>query len=154
LSREKPPELSDDDVRAISCYRSLVRATLSIKGSLSRQVRKFKLSEAQFGMLELLYREGTMTQKEIAGELGVSYGEITHLVEKLREKKMAARRRRAIDRRFIVIGITSFGRWYMEYAEPSAVKIIADGMKLLAAEEQEELMRLCKKVEEGEKDEG
>ncbi len=131
------------------CYRALARATSSIKGQLSKQVRKFKLSEAQFGMLELLYREGTMTQKELAEELRVSYGEITHLVKVLLEKDMAARRRRASDRRYIVISITSYGKFYMKYAEPSAVKIVADGMKALAVEEQEELMRLCGKVEEG-----
>ena len=133
----------------MKCYMALRRATSSIKGQLSMQVRKFELSEAQFGMLELLYREGTMTQKELAKELRVGYAEITHLVEALRAKRLAARRRKPSDRRYIVISITSNGKWYMKFAEPSAVKIVTEWFKKLQSEEQEELMRLCNKVEKG-----
>jgi len=128
---------------------ALRRATSSIKGQLSKHTRKFKLSEAQFGMLELLYREGTMMQKELARELRVGYSEITHLVEVLRAKKFAVRRRRPSDRRYIVISITSYGKWFMEFAEPVSVKIVTDWFKRLQKEEQEELMRLCNKVEKG-----
>ena len=117
---------------------------------LSGQVRKFQLTLAQFAMLELLYRRGALNQRKLAEELMVSDGEITHLVETLRKRNLATRRRRPKDRRFILISITSFGRWYMGYAEPSAVRIVARRLDPLSADEQEELIRLCAKIEAGE----
>ena len=136
------------------CYRALRRATSSIKGQLSKQVRKSELSEAQFAMLELLYREGTMTQMELADELRVSHGDITYLVEKLWEKKLVARRRRVRDRRYIVIGISSYGKWFMEFVEPGAVWTIAEAVKGLSEAEQEVLIEMCERVEQGVKDVG
>ena len=136
------------------CYMALRRAASSIKGQLSKHVIKFKMSEAQFRMLELLYREGTMTQKELAEELRVGYAEITHLVELLWEKKLVARRRRVRDRRYIVIGISSYGKWFMEFVEPGAVWTIAEAVKGLSEAEREMFIEMCERVEQGVKDVG
>ncbi|MHA1169387.1 MAG: MarR family transcriptional regulator, partial [Candidatus Hodarchaeales archaeon] len=90
---------------------------------------------------------GALTQRELAGELKVSDAEVTHLVEALYKKNFAARKRRARDRRYILINLTSFGKWFMGHAEPSAVRIMARKLEPLAAEEQEELIRLCSEIE-------
>ena len=147
MSKESPPELSAETERAVKCYGALLRATLSIRRDLSRQLGKFDLTAAQFGMMELLYRRGALTQRELAGELKVSDAEITHLVEALYRKDLAARKKRARDRRYILINLTSYGKWYMGHAEPSAVRIMARRLEALAAEEQEELIRLCGEIE-------
>ncbi len=105
-------------------------------------MRKFKLSEAQFGMLELLYRRGPMSQKELVQELGVSYWEIRRLVKQLVEKTLVARRRRDKDRRFIIIAISGYGRFQMEFAEPGTVWAMGEGVKKLSPEEQEGLREI------------
>ena len=97
-------------------------------------------------MLEVLFRKGSMIQGELVAELQVSYGEVTHLVETLRKKDYVSRRRRPRDRRFVLIGLTSFGKWSMQMVEVLALKIMVDRFAKLTPEEQEEFIRMCGKM--------
>jgi MarR family 2-MHQ and catechol resistance regulon transcriptional repressor len=138
--------LPDEGERALKCWRFLFRSSGLLKRELSRHARKFQLTEAQFEMMEVLFRKGSMIQGDLVEELQVSYGEVTHLVETLRKKDYVSRRRRPRDRRFVLIGLTSFGKWSMQMIEVLALKIMVDRFAKLTPEEQEEFIRMCGKM--------
>lgn len=103
-----------------------MKATNALKGRLSKHLRLFEVNEAQFAMLQLLYRNGAMLQKDLA-----------------------ARRRRHKDRREVSVSISSYGKFIMDFVEPGAVWTMKEVVKELTPGELEELTQLCERLIEG-----
>jgi len=135
-----------EEVRALSAYVKLVRASESITSRIQRHVTEAGLSVSQFGVLEALYHLGPLSQAEIAKKVLKSTGNITMVIDNLEKRALVKRERKQEDRRFYSVQLTPEGRKLIGSIFPRhAAKIVAE-MGSLSSAEQEELGNLCRKL--------
>ena len=103
-------------------------------------------TEAQFGVLEVLYHKGPLAQIEIAEKLLSSPSNLTLVLDNLERDDLIERRRSTNDRRRRIVHLTSRGRREIKRLFPTHAAGIERLMGALTASEQVELARLCKKL--------
>jgi MarR family 2-MHQ and catechol resistance regulon transcriptional repressor len=135
---------SAEDIRALSAFINLTRASESLLASQGRRLAKEGLTVSQWGVLEALYHLGPMSQKDLGLKLLKSGGNITMVVNNLERRSLVTRRRVKGDRRFVEIRLTAKGRRIVERILPEHVSSIVDDLKCLGDDDQEELRRLCR----------
>src|SRR5262249_34995615 len=134
------------EVRALDAYIKLMRAADSVSGQLAIGLADAGLSEGQFGVLEALHHLGPLCQRDLGAKLLRSGGNITMVVDNLEKRGLVRRQREAKDRRYISVHLTDAGRKLIARLFPRHAAAITAEMAVLAAEEQETLGRLCRKL--------
>jgi MarR family transcriptional regulator, 2-MHQ and catechol-resistance regulon repressor len=137
---------SREEVRALNVYIKLMRAAESVSAHLSGLLSAAGLTDGQFGTLEALYHLGPLHQCELGEKLLRTSGNITMVVDNLEKRGLVRRERDAEDRRFIRVHLTEDGRRLIADLFPRHVTRIVQEMSNLAAAEQDELGRLCRKL--------
>lgn len=135
-----------EEVRALSAYVKLVRASESITSRIQRQVTEAGLSVSQFGVLEALFHLGPLSQSEIAKKVLKSTGNITMVIDNLEKRGLVTRERKQDDRRFYVVRLTPEGSKLIGSIFPRHAAMIVAEMGALSSVEQEELGFLCRKL--------
>lgn len=138
-----------DEVLALDTYIKLTRANESVDSRLLRQHTLDDLTLTQFGVLEVLYHFGSLSQTRIGVKLLKSGGNITLVIDNLEKYGYVHRRRCEHDRRMFWVDLTPEGRAKIETVLPVHVAAIAVEMSILAPEEQVELGRLLRKLGRG-----
>ena len=138
--------MSAAETRALDTFIKLMRATNTLRARLVPRLLEQKLTETQFGVLEVLYHKGPLCQREIGDKLLTSGGNVTLVVDNLEKRGLVERVREAADRRFVTVYLTAAGRRLIARVFPAHAKRITDAMGALGAGEQEELARLCRKL--------
>jgi len=138
-----------EEVLALDTYIKLSRAAESIDSRLLHQHTLDDLTITQFGVLEVLYHLGSLSQTNIGAKLLKSGGNITLVIDNLEKYGYVRRRRCDSDRRIIWIDLTDEGRARIEAVLPVHVAAIVAEMSILSADEQVELGRLLRKVGKG-----
>ena len=135
------------EIRALSSYIKLIRATETITGRMIQLVAdQTGLTISQFGVLEALLHVGPMCQKDIAAKQLKSGGNVTMVVDNLEKHGLVRRERSQEDRRMIVVDLTRKGRKLIGDYFPRHAKAIEHEMSILTASEMEQLGALARKL--------
>ena len=137
-----------DERSTLGAFVKLIRASESISTDVHRHLAGVDLSISQFGVLEALYHLGPMCQKDIAGKILKSAGNITMVIDNLEKRDLVIRKRSSEDRRYYEISLTEKGRLLIAEIFPAHAAGIRERMSLLSAEELEILSRLLKKLKQ------
>jgi MarR family 2-MHQ and catechol resistance regulon transcriptional repressor len=104
------------------------------------------LTVSQLGVLDALFYLGPMCQKDLAGKILKSSGNLTLVIDNLEKRGLVQRARQAADRRFVMVSLTQDGRALIERIMPQHVEDIRAALAALSPDEQETLGKLCKKL--------
>lgn len=140
------PKPSGREQRALDAFVKLLRAAhwASVRAGASRQAAG--LTEAQFGVLEVLYHRGPLAQVEIADKVLSSPGNLTLVLDNLERENLVERHRDSEDRRRRIVALTYEGQRRISRLFPTHSAGIAQLMSVLSSAEQRELARLCRKL--------
>lgn len=137
---------SKEEIRALSAFINLSRASESLMARQARRLAKNGLTVSQWGVLETLYHLGPKSQKDLGLKLLKSAGNITMVIHNLAKRSLVSRTRRKRDRRLFEIHLTARGRRLVGRILPAHVAGIVSDMKRLDGDELEELRRLCREL--------
>lgn len=135
-----------EEIRALDVYIKLQRAAETVMTRTTAHLATYDLSVSQFAVLEALYHLGILSQRDLATKLLQSTGNISTVLKKLEKRGMISRERDSADNRYMQVCITDAGREILKRCFGPHVRGIVKEMSILAAEEQEELARLCRKL--------
>ncbi len=135
-----------EEVMALDAYIKLSRAAESVTQRINGHLQAHDLTISQFGVLEALYHLGSMQPSQLAQKVLKSTGNMTLVIDNLQKRGLVRRKRRADDRRCIDISLTDEGAALIESIFPAHVEGVVDTMSALAADEQEQLAALCRKL--------
>lgn len=137
---------SPDEIRALSAYINLIRASDSLAAQVHQHLGAHGLTDSQFGVLEALLHLGPQCQRALADKLLKSGGNITLVIDNLEKQQLVTRQRNAQDRRYITVTLTDRGRALIESIFPAHAAGITRLLGVLSPDEQQELRRLCRKL--------
>lgn len=126
-----------------------VRAYDTVDSRLRSALHEEGLTVTQLGVLEALLHLGPMVQSELAEKLLTSASNLTTVVDNLERDGLVRRERSAEDRRQVEVSLTTDGRELIEDVFPRHARRITRLFGALAAEEQDRLGRLCRKLGRG-----
>lgn len=137
---------TEEEVRALDTYIKLIRATELVTTRTHRHLSAVNLTISQFGVLEALLHLGPLSQRDLAGKLLKSGGNITMVIDNLEKRQLVRRDRSLEDRRFVSVCLTDEGRQLISEIFPQHVAVVVEEMSILTESEQEELGRLCRRL--------
>ncbi len=131
---------------ALRTFVKLVRAANRLSVRLNRPLSEAGLTESQFGVLEALLHVGPLHQRELAGKILRTHGNVTLVVDQLETRGLVRRERGSTDRRYIRVHLTDAGAALVRSLFPAHAARLAAEMRLLNGDEQRELGRLCRRL--------
>ena len=134
---------TEDEAKALDAYIELMRAADSVTTRIHRHLSAVNLTISQFGVLEVIFHLGSLSQRDLAEKLLKSGGNMTMVIDNLEKRQLVKRERSVEDRRFVSVCLTEEGRQLISDIFPHHVKAVVEEMKILTASEQEELGHLC-----------
>lgn len=134
------------ELRALGAFVALQRAADSVEARTQDEINRAKLTQSQFGVLEALLHLGPLCAKDLARKILRSKGNLTLVIENLERAGLVERAAREDDRRFQTVTLTRKGRALIAGMFPRHAGTIVKAFKILTADEQEELRRLCRKL--------
>jgi len=135
-----------EEVRALSAYVKLMRATEAVTARIHRHLAEAELTVSQFGVLEAVYHLGPLSQAELAKKILKSSGNITMVIDNLEKRGLVKRERNAEDRRLYSIRLTPEGKRLIADVFPRHAAKIMGEMGALTKTELETLGNLCRKL--------
>lgn len=136
------------DSPAYSSFVQMTRSAETLTAKLNLMLADKGLTESQFGIMATLLHEGPLFQRELADKLLKSGGNITMVVDNLEKIGYVKRERGDADRRYFTVLLTKKGKNLVEKVYPKYHQTVTEYMGGLTQSEQQELYRLCKKVED------
>lgn len=127
-------------------FVKLVRAANGLSARLNRPLSQAGLTESQFGVLEALHHVGPLHQRELAGKILRTHGNVTLVVDQLERQGLVRRERGSADRRFVRVHLTDAGTALVRELFPAHAARLAVEMSVLTQDEQRELGRLCRRL--------
>jgi MarR family 2-MHQ and catechol resistance regulon transcriptional repressor len=134
------------ETRALDTYIKLRRAVNALSLREGKEMRHAGLTESQFGALEALHHLGPLCQRELAGKVLKSAGNMTTVVDNLERRGLVERRREADDRRVVTVHLTKAGEELIRHAFPRVVTVLVGAFSALTASEQKQLAALCRRL--------
>ena len=134
---------------ALSTWVKLARAFSVFSRRTDDQIRSFGLTQAQFGVLEILGHKGSMTLGALCEKRLVSGGNMTVVVDHLERDGLVKRRRSTTDRRSIQVHLTAKGEALFARVFPLHARYVADLASVLSEKELLHLGSLLKKLGTG-----
>jgi len=135
-----------DQQRALKLWVCLSRAYLRVDYDLHQHLVAHDLTPAQFGIMECLAHLGPQTMGSLGAKVLVSPGCITGLVDRLQKKGRVRRVRDAKDQRIVRIELTRDGERVVRQAFARHRRVVTQRCAALGAAEQDEMIRLAKKL--------
>ena len=145
-------ELSVSDDRTLTALKLLVtlaRAYNSVVVHLESDIKGHGLTQAEFGVLEMLFHTGPQLLGEIQRKILVSSGGITFVVDKLVGKGLVERQDCPTDRRARYAALTPAGEKLIARIFPGHAELVARVMATLGPTQQKELTRLLRELGQG-----
>jgi len=131
---------------ALDMWVKLARAFSVFDRKTVEHIRTFRLTQAQFGVLETLGHKGPLKLGELCRKQLVSGGNMTVVVDNLERGGLVERIRSKEDRRSIIVQLTAKGRHLFERIFPQHAQHVAEVASVLTEGEQTELGMLLKKL--------
>jgi len=130
---------------ALATFIKLVRCTSNVCSDVHAHFLA-ELTVSQFGILEALYHLGPMAQKELAGKILKSPGNITTIINNLERNKLVERKINIADKRYYTIHLTDKGQSIIEKLFPIHADVVLGRISVLTETEQQTLGNLLKKL--------
>jgi len=140
---------NEKKARAHATYMSLARAVHSLDMVLDGQCESLGLSPSQFHVLEHLLLFGPMATGELADSIRFGDSTISVVTRNLQRSGLVVRRAHETDGRKAIVHLTREGKELIQRILPKRAKILRAKMCVLGKREQENLERLCRKLEQG-----
>ncbi|MGH7884181.1 MAG: MarR family winged helix-turn-helix transcriptional regulator [Thermodesulfobacteriota bacterium] len=137
---------SKKEKAALDAFINLMRCANSLGSRLSNSYMDHNLTDSQFGVLEAIFHLGPLCQKELAGKLLVTNGNMTMVIDNLEKGGLVERIRNKEDRRYFSINLTKNGRNLIQKIFPKHVESIVEEFGSLTQTEQMQLRELCRKL--------
>lgn len=136
----------DDQELSLKLFVVLSKAYKVAMDQSVKDMRKYKLSTAEFTVLELLYHKGKFPLQQIGDHILVTSGSITYNIDKLERKGYIRRIPCPDDRRVTFAEITPQGEQYFNQIFPDHTEMIQNMMSCLSTEEKINAIELLKKL--------
>ena len=135
--------------RALSMWVKLARAYATMSRLTAEDIRRYGLTQAQFGVLESLGHKGRMTLGDLAHKSLSTGGNITVVVNNLIRVGLVKRTVSTLDRRVVFVALTPRGMRLFRRIFPRHAEAVARIASVLSAEEQERLGDLLRTLGRG-----
>jgi len=139
-------KVNEAEREALGLITKLTRSLDAVERKTLCHLSEVNLTVSQFSVLEALYHLGPMCQKEVAGKVLKSTGNITTVIDNLEKRGLVQRVRSTEDRRYIQLHITGEGRAVIEGFFPAHMQRLVRCFSVLTAGERQELGRITKKL--------
>jgi MarR family transcriptional regulator, 2-MHQ and catechol-resistance regulon repressor len=133
-----------DEILALNTFIKLMRASDSVVSRVHRHLDEWGLTVSQFGVLDALIHLGAMSQKDLAHKILRSSGNLTMVIGNLEKRGLVRRERSTLDRRILVVYLTTEGEYLINKIFPKHVEIIKEEFSILTADERIQLGHLCR----------
>jgi MarR family 2-MHQ and catechol resistance regulon transcriptional repressor len=134
---------------ALSTWVKLARAFSVFNRRTVEHIRTFGLTQAQFGVLDVLGHLGPVTLGTLCKKNLVSGGNMTVVVDNLERGGLVERRRSRNDRRAIHVHLTPKGKTLFARIFPDHATFVAETASVLSEKELLQLGALLKKLGTG-----
>lgn len=134
---------------ALAAHTSMIQAKESLAAAQSHQLESFGLTVSRFRVMETLLRGGPMSQSELSALLFWGQSNTHFLVSKLEGWGLVVRKPLERDKRVVEIHLTPDGEKLIAEAFPFHAMLVRAQMSVLDVREQETLVRLCRKLTQG-----
>jgi len=131
---------------ALRMWVKLARAFTTLNRLSADDIRSYGVTQAQFGVLEVLGHLGPMSLGELARKMLVSCGNTTVIVDNLEKEGLLERTAHGKDRRVKVVQLTPKGRKFFADVFPKHAAAMTEFVGVLAEPDQERLGALLKKL--------
>jgi MarR family transcriptional regulator, 2-MHQ and catechol-resistance regulon repressor len=131
---------------ALKLWVVLARAFHAVSARARTDIERYGLRESEFAVLEALYHKGPLTLGEVGRKVLLTSGSITHVVNKLEERGLVARRWCDEDQRVCHAELREAGRLLMCRVFPAHAQAIAGAVSGLGVEEQRAATELLKRL--------
>ncbi len=124
----------------------LCHADLKMKNNLLRKIKSFDITTEQWMILNRLFEEPGINQKELSERTLKDQGSLTRTLDRMEKKGLVQRQINPTDRRSFLIYLTDEGYALRDRIVPIAVECIEDAVKGFTEEEVDTLVALLKKL--------
>jgi DNA-binding MarR family transcriptional regulator len=124
----------------------LCHADLKMKNNLLRKIKSFEITTEQWMILNRLFEEPVINQKELSERTLKDQGSLTRTLDRMENKGLVKRQINPTDRRSFLIYLTNEGYALRNRIVPIAVECIEDAVKGFTEEEVDTLVALLKKL--------
>ncbi len=138
--------IDPDTARALKLWVVMNRAAATVAKALRGQVEAHGLGLTEFGVLEVLLHKGALPISAIGGNILLTSGSMTYVIDKLEKRGWIARRACGEDRRVTYIDLTEEGRSVIEPVFQEHAAFLRDLFVGLDAGEQETATRLLRRL--------
>jgi MarR family 2-MHQ and catechol resistance regulon transcriptional repressor len=134
---------------ALHLWVVLARAHASVASREQRDLLRYKLTRAEFGVLDALFFKGPLLIGDIQRKMLVSSSGTTYLIDRLENRGLVRRSPSQDDRRAIYATLTDAGERFFREIFADHVRGLAKSVSGLDVDEQTEVTRLLKKLGTG-----
>lgn len=135
--------------RALGMWVKLARAFATMSRLTGEDIRRYGLTQAQFGVLETLGHKGRMTLGDLAHKMLSTGGNVTVVVQNLIRDGLVRRVVSPLDRRVVYVSLTPKGTRLFRRIFPQHAEAVARIAAVLSAEDQERLGDLLRALGRG-----
>jgi MarR family transcriptional regulator, 2-MHQ and catechol-resistance regulon repressor len=132
--------------KALNLWIKLARAYSVFNKASVHDIRRYGLTQPQFGALECLGHLGAMSIGELSRKMLVSGGNMTCVIDNLEKEGLVSRSADRNDRRTVIVELTEQGKQTFEHIFPLHAEFISVVADALDEQEQEQLSDLLKKL--------
>jgi MarR family transcriptional regulator, 2-MHQ and catechol-resistance regulon repressor len=135
--------------RALGMWVKLARAFATMNRLTGEDIRRYGLTQAQFGVLEALGHKGRMTLGDLAHKTLSTGGNITVVINNLIRDGLVRRSVSTLDRRVAYVALTPRGTRMFRRIFPQHAEAVARIAAVLAPADQERLGELLRVLGRG-----
>jgi MarR family 2-MHQ and catechol resistance regulon transcriptional repressor len=132
--------------RALGLWVKLARAFSTFNRATSEDIRRYGLTQPQFGIIESLGHHGRISIGELSRKQLLTGGTVTVVVDNLEKEGLVEREHCREDRRVVYVQLTEKGRDLFQKIFIQHAAVVTDLVSVLSREEQEQLSNLLKKL--------
>ncbi len=130
-------------------FETIICLNRSIRAGKRNPLKKTGINRAQFGLFFLIARNGKLSVKEIAGNLGVTSSAATQMINGLVKSEIVERVVDEKDRRVVIVQFSEKGRKQFENFKSGHLEKVNEMLKVLNNQELDQLLQLTMKIVAG-----
>ena len=140
--------INEREPKEIMAWRSISDTYKTVYAHINSDLRRYGLTPPQYAVLRLIggSESGGMAMNEIGRKMIVTYANITTIVDNLEKRNYVKRVRNLADRRVIEVRLTAVGSKLFKNIFYAHRKEIAKLMKILNAQELDNLILYTSKI--------
>lgn len=143
---ENQNKTGDETELSLKLLVVLTRAAQSVRKGIEKDVRRYGLNVAEFGVLELLYHKGDQPIQKIRGKILMASSSTTYIIDQLEKKQLIRRIPCPADRRVTFASLTDAGTDLMHQIFPKHREAVGTLLGGVTVSEKKALVGQLKKL--------